>query len=220
MKMADFDTARFNMVESQIRPNKVSDPRIIEVLEEVPREAFFPEAMRPIAYADRSLKIGEGRYILDPMVFARLLQALDIGPMDLVLDIACGTGYSTAVVARLASTVVALESEPAMVVAANKILNDLGIDNAVVIEGDLAGGYSDQAPYDAIMINGAVDEIPKHLSDQLADGGRLAAVMIDDQGLGRAVLMRKSSAGLSRLALFDATVPKLPQFSREIGFVF
>ena len=218
--MADFSLARVNMVESQVRPNKVSDPRIIDVLEQIPREAFFPEAMRPIAYADRSLKIGETRYILDPMVFARMLQALDIGPLDLVLDIACGTGYSAAVEARLASTVVALENDPAMAAAANKVLNDLGIDNAVVVEGDLAAGYSGQAPYDAILINGAVDEIPKHLSDQLSDGGRLVAVMIDDQGLGRAVLMRKSPAGLSQRELFDANVPKLPEFSRETGFVF
>ena len=218
--MTDFATARLNMVESQIRPNKVSDPRLIEVLEDIPREAFFPEAMRPIAYVDRSLELGGGRYILDPMVFARLLQAADVGPGDLVLDIACGTGYSTAVECRLASTVVALESDLEMAEAANQALSDLGIDNAVVVTGDLANGCSAQAPYDVIVINGAVEDIPKHLSDQLAEGGRLVTVMIDDQGIGRAILLERSPAGLSQRTLFDANVPGLPDFSKETGFVF
>jgi protein-L-isoaspartate(D-aspartate) O-methyltransferase len=157
--MLNFTTARTNMVESQIRPNKVTDPRLIEALESLPREDFVPEALRSVAYVDRSLKVGEERCILDPMIFARLVQAADPQPSDLVLDIACASGYSSAVLACLAGTVVAVESDASLVEAANAVLTKLGIDNAVVVEGDLSSGYAKQGPYDVILING--------------DGGRL-----------------------------------------------
>ena len=182
--MLNFTTARINMVESQVRPNKVTDPRLIEALESLPREGFVPPDLRAVAYVDRSLKLGEGRYLLDPMVFARLVQAADPQPSDLVLDIACATGYSTAVLARLAGTVVAVESDGALIEAANSALNGLGIDNAVVVNGELAFGYAQQGPYDVILINGEVDSLPQSLTDQLAPGGRLVAVLKDDQATG------------------------------------
>jgi protein-L-isoaspartate(D-aspartate) O-methyltransferase len=219
--MLNFTTARINMVESQIRPNKVTDPRLIEAMESLPREDFVPSTLRSVAYVDRSLKVGEGgRYLLDPMVFARLVQAADPQPSDLVLDIACSSGYSTAVLARLAGTVVAVESDPALVETANAALNALGIDNAVVVEGDPTFGYAQQGPYDVILINGEVGRIPHALTAQLAPGGRLVAVLTDDQGLGRATLLMKGPAGLSRRTLFDANVPRLPEFEVETGFVF
>ncbi len=218
--MLDFTTARTNMVESQIRPNKVTDPRLIEALESLPREDFVPEALRSVAYVDRSLKVGKERCILDPMVFARLVQAADPKPSDLVLDIACAGGYSTAILARLAGTVVAVESDASLVEVANAVLNKLGIDNAVVVEGDLSCGYAEQGPYDVILINGEVGELPQALTAQLAPGGRLVAVLRDDQGLGRATLLMRTAAGLSRRTLFDANVPSLPEFEVESGFVF
>jgi protein-L-isoaspartate(D-aspartate) O-methyltransferase len=218
--MLNFTTARINMVESQVRPNKVTDPRLIDALETLPREDFVPPDLRAVAYVDRSLKLGEGRYLLDPMVFARLVQAADPQPDDLVLDIACATGYSTAVLARLAGTVVAVESDEALIDAANAALNGLGIDNAVVVNGEPAFGYAQQGPYDVILINGEVDSLPQSLTDQLAPGGRLVAVLKDDQGLGRATLLMRTAAGLSRRTLFDANVPRLPEFTVEAGFVF
>lgn len=218
--MLNFTTARINMVESQIRPNKVTDPRLIEALETLPREAFLPEALRSVAYADRSLSVGRERCMLDPMVFARLVQAADPQPGDLALDIACASGYSTAVLARLAGTVVAVENDASLVEAANTTLTDLGIDNAVVVEGDPSGGYAGQGPYDVILINGEVGELRQALTAQLAPGGRLVAVLRDDQGLGRATLLMRTAAGLSRRTLFDANVPSLPEFEVESGFVF
>lgn len=218
--MLNFTTARTNMVESQIRPNKVTDPRLIEALESLPREDFVPEALRSVAYVDRSLKVGEERCILDPMIFARLVQAADPQPSDLVLDIACASGHSSAVLARLAGTVVAVESDASLVEAANAVLTKLGIDNAVVVEGDLSSGYAKQGPYDVILINGEAGELPQALTAQLAPGGRLVAVLKDDQGLGRATLLMRTAAGLSRRTLFDANVPSLPEFEVESGFVF
>ena len=218
--MADFAAARLNMVESQIRPNKVTDPRVIAAFEGLPREDFLPEALRAIAYSDRSLKVGAGRYILDPMVLARLVQAADPLASDIVLDIACGSGYSTAVLARLAATVVAVESEPRLVELANATLTELEVDSAVVVEGSLAAGRADQGPYDAILINGMVDRVPEVLTEQLADGGRLVTVQRDAEGIGRAMLYRRQGNHVTHISLFDATVPLLQEFVVERGFVF
>ena len=218
--MVDFAAARVNMVESQLRPNRVSDRRIIEAIENLPREEFFPEDMRGIAYVDRSIKIGETRCILDPMVFARLVQALDAQSGEMALDIACGSGYSAAVLASLCETVVGVECEGALVELANKALNSVGVDNAVIVEADFQGGYVKQAPYNVILINGMVEELPVSITDQLALGGRLAAVIKDEQGIGRATLIQKSASGLSRRVLFDASIPPLAEFSKEVEFSF
>lgn len=218
--MVDYAAARLNMVESQIRTNKVSNERILDAFQTVPRELFVPEALRGIAYVDECIPVGEGRYLMEPMVLARLLQAAVPQPQDLVLDIACGSGYSTAILAQLSATVVALERVTEMVERANQTLNDLGIDNAVVVEGDLQKGYAKQGPYDVILLSGGVAEVPREITDQLADGGRLVAVIVGDGRLGRATLMQRSGSVVSGRVVFDATIPLLPGFAREPGFVF
>lgn len=218
--MVDFSTARLNMVESQIRTNKVTDPRILEALETIPREAYVPEERRGICYVDEDLAIGGGRYLMEPMVLARLLQEARIGSQDVVLDVGCTTGYSCAVLARLAATVVGVECDAALAEEANRILSAQGIDNAVVIQDPLGDGYPKQAPYNVIVLEGAVVKVPETIRNQLADGGRLVAVIREGEGMGRATLMQRSGEVVSSRILFDAATPYLPGFEREERFVF
>ncbi len=219
--MANFDVARLNMVESQIRTNKVTDPGIILAFESLPRERFVPADKRGIAYIDEDLPIGRGRYLMEPMVLARLLQAARPGPEDIMLDVGCGSGYSTAVMARLGATVVGLESEESLAAQANELLSELGIDNALVVKGELTAGYAKQAPYDVILIDGSVDYVPEALFEQLADGGRLVTVLRSpDGGLGQATLYRHDDGVVAHRALFDAATPLLPGFEKKRGFVF
>ncbi|MEM7170844.1 MAG: protein-L-isoaspartate O-methyltransferase [Pseudomonadota bacterium] len=218
--MVDFAAARLNMVESQIRTNKVTDARLIEAMEAIPREDFVPEARRSLAYIDEDLKIADGRYLMEPMVLARLLQAANPGAEDIALDIACGPGYSTAVLARLCATVVALEDDEKLTEESNNRLNDAGIDNAVVVKGNLIEGYAKQGPYDIILIGGAVQSIPEAIPSQLNVGGRLVAVVLDESGLGRATLIERQDEFLSERVLFDASVPRLDAFDLAPGFTF
>lgn len=221
----DYAAARLNMVESQLRTNRVSSAPLIEAFETVPRERFLPEALRGIAYIDEDIPLGQGahgkrRHLMEPMVLARLLQAAAVQPGDVALEIGTGSGYAAAILARLAATVVALESDPELAKQANALLNDLGADNAVVVTGPLGEGYPKQAPYNVILISGAVSAVPKAISDQLADGGRLVAVVKEGAGLGRAVLVQRSGDHVAQRVLFDAATPFLPEFEAEPGFVF
>ena len=207
------------MLDGQLRPNRLTDERLQEALLAVPREAFVPAALRGVAYVDEDIPLGNGRWLLEPMVLGRLLQAAAIEPTDVVLDVGCAAGYATAVAARLAGTVVALESDPELVRQANDNLAALGIVNAVVVQGDLALGYPDQAPYQVILLNGSVDRTPESLLDQVAEGGRLLGVEMAG-GVGRAVLYLRREGAIGRRVLFDAAVKPLPGFHREPGFVF
>ena len=226
--MPAYDAARANMVENQVRPNKVTDDRVLNAMAAVPRERFVPKQLAGVAYVDEDIAVSEGRYLMEPMVLARLLQAAAIEPGDVVLDIGCATGYSTAVLARLADTVVAVESEADLAEAASALMTELDADNTAVVTGELSQGYADQAPYDVIVVEGSVDEVPRALSDQLVEGGRLVAVVTggnrgDHRGVnrvGRATLMRRLYGALSSRVLFDASVPPLPGFDIERGFVF
>lgn len=218
--MVDFAAARLNMVESQIRTNKVTDTRIIEAFEAIPREQFVGESLQGIAYVDEDLEVSPGRYLMEPMVLARLLQAVAPGPGDMVLDVGCATGYSTAVLASLCETVIGLEKDREMTETANRTLNALDLDNAVVVEGALENGYAKQAPYNVILLQGAVSELPPGLKAQMAEGGRLAAVIVDAAGIGRATLIERSGEVYSARTLFDAATPVLPGFERQPGFVF
>ncbi|MDJ0945210.1 MAG: protein-L-isoaspartate O-methyltransferase [Kiloniellales bacterium] len=218
--MFDFATARSNMVDSQLRTNKVTDARVLEAFAAVPRERFLPEARARVAYVDEDLEVAPGRYLMEPLVLARLLQAAQIEASDVVLDVGCTTGYSSAVLARLAGTVVALESDAALRDQANQTLQDLGIDNAVVVAGELTEGYRKQAPYNVILLGGAVTEVPEAVLSQVAEGGRLVTVMAPQAHTGQAVLIRRSGGQSSRRVLFDAAVRLLPGFARAPGFVF
>jgi protein-L-isoaspartate(D-aspartate) O-methyltransferase len=216
--MADFTATRRNMVESQIRTNAVTQEVLLAALAEIPREKFVPEALRGVAYIDEDLPLKKGRYLMEPLVLAKLLQLAAITPDDVVLDIGCGTGYSAALLSKLANTVVALESDPELAARATAILSELSIDNVVVVTAPLAGGYAKQAPYDVIVFNGSVPRIPETIARQLADGGRLVAVV--GEGVGQGTLMTRNRGILAQRPAFDAATPILPDFVQEPGFVF
>ncbi len=218
--MTDFAAMRHNMVENQIRTNRVTDPRVIDAMDTVPRELFAPKAMRALAYIDEDIQVAPGRYLLEPMVMARLLQAAEIGADDVVLDIGCATGYGPALLARLAASVVGLECDAALADKASALLAELGVDNAAVVTGPLEEGYPKQAPYDVILIEGAVDEVPRAITDQLAEGGRLATVVNAAGPVGRATVLLRMHGVISRRPVFDAAVPLLPGFRKEPDFVF
>ncbi|WP_413203600.1 protein-L-isoaspartate O-methyltransferase family protein [Rhodospirillum sp. A1_3_36] len=215
----DYSVARINMIHNQIRTNRVTDPLVIEAMGEVPREVFVPKAFKGVAYVDEDLAIGGGRFLVEPMTMGRLLQAASIQPSDVVLDIGCATGYSAAVLARMVNTVVALESNEEMVEKASANLADLGLDNAVVVSGPLAEGYAKQAPYDVIVVNGAIPSIPDGLRDQLADGGRLVAVVME-KGSGRVVVVERRGDTFGRRVELDANSPLLNGFESVPAFVF
>jgi len=217
--MHDYDVARMNMVKSQIRTNRVTDLRVVEALSEVPRERFVPKRLRGIAYIDEDLEIAAGRYLMEPMVLARLLNELSIEGDELALVIGAGSGYSTAVLAYLCGTVVGVESDAEMAATASETLASLGIDNAAVVEGPLAGGYAKQGPYDIVLFDGAVSEVPDTIERQLAEGGRMAAVVRSD-GVGRATLFMRTAGVVSGRPVFDAATPLLPGFEKQPGFVF
>jgi protein-L-isoaspartate(D-aspartate) O-methyltransferase len=223
--MIDSKQQRLNMVESQVRPSDVTDRRIINAMLEVPREAFLPAALRSLAYMDDAVPVrrggdrGEARFLLSPRIFAKLVQLADIAPDAAVLDVGCASGYSTAVLARIAGRVVAVESDPALAASAAATLRELGVTNATVLPGPLGAGAPGHGPYAAIVLNGAVPEVPQALLDQLGQGGRLVAV-IADGSLGRAQVCQRAGTTFDARAAFDADAPPLPGFAREAGFVF
>jgi protein-L-isoaspartate(D-aspartate) O-methyltransferase len=213
------EIARQNMVASQLRTNRVSDEALLDAFASVPRERFVPADRRAIAYVDEDIEIAPDRYLMEPRVLGRLLQSLAPTPTAVALVVGCGTGYSTAILARLVQTVVAIESDPELARRANAILADLAVDNVAIFNMPHAGGYPDQAPYDLILIDGAVHEVPRALIDQLADGGRLAAVRRSGPA-GEALLIVKNGGVASERVEFDAAVPILPGFERPPAFVF
>jgi len=221
--MIDHATQRLNMVESQVRPSDVTDRRITRAMREIPRESFVPGPLKSIAYVDEQLKVSDTgtaqRYLLAPRLLAKLVQLLEIEPDGLVLDVAPATGYSTALLARIAQTVVALEEDPRLADRMRASLAALGVDNAVVVTGTMRNGSPDEGPYDAILLNGAVADVPPALLDQLKDGGRCAAVRIEN-GVGRATIWRRHGMSYDRRSAFDANAPYVPGFEPAVGFVF
>ena len=221
----NYAAARLNMVESQLRTNKVLDPAVLDAFLTVPRERFVPPSLRGIAYVDDDVPLGNGRVLMEPMVQARMLQVAAVGSQDKVLEIGCATGYATALVAHLSAQVTALESDPHFAAQARGLLAELGLSGVQVVEGELAQGWKANAPYDVILFNGAVGEIPPAIAAQLAEGGRLVAVVrpIDGQSgpsMGEAVLMTRAEGVLSSRPLFDAAVHPLPGFAPAPSFVF
>ncbi|MCC7046120.1 MAG: protein-L-isoaspartate O-methyltransferase [Alphaproteobacteria bacterium] len=210
--------ARQNMVDNQLRANTIVDEGLIEAMGRIPRERFVPEALAGIAYVDEDLALGHGRFMAEPMVLARLIQAAGVKRGDMVLDVGCATGYSSAVLASLGASVVALESDPRLADQARANLAALGLSGVVVETGDLALGFGARAPYNAILIAGRIERIPQALIAQLAPGGRLATVFAGRGQVGRGVLVHQGS--LARVSLFDAASHLVPGFAAEPGFVF
>lgn len=223
--MIDFSRLRRSMVDSQIRPNDVTDPRIIAAMLELPRERFVPAERAGLAYLDEDLPLREGepgkpaRFLIEPMVLAKLIQALQLSGTERVLDVGSATGYSASLLARLAGHVVALEEDAGLAAAARRTLAELGVHNVEPAAGPLPAGAPAKGPFDAIFINGAVEVVPDSLLSQLAEGGRLVAVVRRDPP-GRALLYMRTGGTVSTRRLFDAAVPPLPGFEAPRGFVF
>ncbi len=219
--MINFAEARAAMVEGQVRTNDVTDLRIQYAMGTLPREAFVPKGKRTLAYMGEPVPVAEGRTLLDPRSFSKLVQALDVRQGDLALDIACATGYSTAVLASMCDAVVGLESDEALADLANQTLQDLKIHNAAVVPGDLHAGFPQQGPYDVILVNGGVEFVPKAWFEQLAEGGRLGVIVTDEaERLGRAYVYVRVGEAVSERIVFDATPDILPGFKRAKEFVF
>jgi protein-L-isoaspartate(D-aspartate) O-methyltransferase len=221
---SDLSMQRQNMVESQVRPSDVTDRRIPRAMGAVPREAFVSPARRSLAYLDIDLPVetaggAGGRVILAPRTFAKMLQLAAIEPADLVLDLGCASGYSAAILGRLAQTVVALESDADLAESATRVLQSLGADNVAVIHASLAAGYASEGPFDAIILEGAVASVPEALLGQLKDGGRLVAIVSDGRS-GRAVVYQRTGETVSERDGFDAMAPFLPGFAPVHRFVF
>lgn len=223
--MADFSTARRMMVDGQIRTSDVTDPRIISAFLNVPRERFVAPSMSALAYLDIDVPVADGaagvstRRMLKPMVLAKLIQAAAIEETDRVLIVGCATGYSAAILASLAGSVVALEEDSALADQALTTLSVLGLSNVEVVRGPLPAGWPTGAPYDAILIEGAVEAMPDSFRAQLKEGGRLVCVR-GRRPPAKASLYRLIEGELSGRPIFDATAPLLPGFAEKPAFVF
>ncbi len=218
--MIDYAAARLTMVDSQLRPNGVTDGAVLGAFLAVPRERFVPPALHGIAYVDDDLPLGGGRALMEPMVLARLLQAAAIGARERVLEVGAASGYGSAVIARLAAEVVAVESDPGLLGTAKTRLRELGVANAQLVEGSLTQGHPAAAPYNVIVFEGAIARVPDAIAAQLAEGGRLVAVVQEGESIGQAMLMTRTAGILSHRPIFDAATPLLPGFQAAPSFVF
>ena len=228
--MIDFERARATMVESQLRTDKVTDRRILSAFAALPRERFVPEGKRELAYSDASLEVwpsidgAPARFLLPPVLLARLIQLAAVEEKDAVLDVGCATGYSTAVLARLARIVTAVEAEPELAAAAREALQELGAANATVMEGALTRGVPEVGPFDVILLNGSVPEVPDALLAQLKGGGRLCAIVSAGREgrprQGKATLFVKVDGEASGWPHFDANARVLPGFAPSPSFTF
>jgi protein-L-isoaspartate(D-aspartate) O-methyltransferase len=219
--MTDFALARRNMIEGQLRPNRVTNAQLLAVIGELPRERFLPDSARSVAYADDDVPLGNGRYLMEPMVLARLIQTLQPRTEDRAMVVASGRGYGAALLARLVHSVVAVESDAALLAAAEQTAKELGISGIKQTVGKLEQGAAASAPYDVILIEGAVQVVPQAIFDQLAEGGRLTTIVAGPPGaLGVAQFFMKEGGRASGRPLFDAGTPTLPGFAPPPRFTF
>ena len=215
--MSEFARRRTIMVDTQVRPSDVTKFPIIDAMLSVPREVFVPDSLKEAAYAGENLEIAPGRTLLDPRTFAKILEAAEIQPSDLVLDIACGLGYSSAIAAHLAEAVVAVEDSEDQAQAAQSALAEADVDNVAVVQGPLSAGSPKHGPYDVILIQGGVETVPEALLDQLKDGGRLVAI-VEDGRLGTVRVALKSDDTVSWRYAFNANAPVLAEFRKSVEF--
>ena len=218
--MTGYEAARANMIERQLQPNKVTDERVIGAFAGIRREVFVPERLRAIAYADDDLPLGNGRYLMAPMVAARLLQAAEIRRSDNALVVGAGVGYEAALIAALCRSVVALEDDPDLARQGRAALVERRIATINFVEGAQAQSSRVRPAYDVIFFGGAVAEIPSEISTQLAEGGRMVAIVKPDPGLGRATLVTRTGGILASRVMFDAATPLLPGFAKKPAFAF
>ena len=214
--MTDFATRRRMMVDTQVRPSDVTKFPIIDAMLRIPREAFVPDAEKEAAYAGRNVRLAENRVVLEPRTLAKMLDAVNIDNDDLVLDIGAGFGYSSAVIARIAEAVVAVEEDEAFTSEAQSLLVEHG-DNVVFHEGALAQGAAEHGPYDAIVIEGGVAQLPEAITDQLKDGGRIVCLFMDG-ALGTVRVGWKIDGAITWRFAFNASAPVLPGFEKQDAF--
>jgi protein-L-isoaspartate(D-aspartate) O-methyltransferase len=215
--MLDSAQQRANMVATQLRANDVTDTRLIKAILSVPREVFVPAALVPLAYMEGCIPLGKGRVLLDLRSFGKMAQLAAIGPSDRVLDVGCGTGYSTAVLAQLAAHVTGLEQEREFAEIAKAHLRAAA--NAAIACSKMSDGLPVKAPFDVIFLNGAVEQAPHALTGQLADGGRLVCI-VQEGAAGHARLFLKEGGAVGERDAFDAQVPILPGFEKIRSFAF
>ncbi|GHF67628.1 protein-L-isoaspartate O-methyltransferase family protein [Seohaeicola zhoushanensis] len=215
--MTDFAARRRMMVDTQVRPSDVTKFPIIEAMLSVPREIFVPDSRREAAYAGDNLELGRGRVMLEPRTLAKMLDALAVEADELVLDVGCGFGYSSAVVARMAQAVVGVEEDESMAEEATALLSEAGADNVIVHTGPLAAGAAEHGPYDVILVQGGVGELPEALVAQLKDGGRIACLFMEG-ALGAVKIGHKAGGVVSWRFSFNAGAPVLPGFERKTAF--
>lgn len=212
--------ARLNMVESQLRPNKVTDERVIDAFLRLRRDLFMPERLRAVAYVDDDLPLGAGRFLMRPMVAARLLQAAIAQPKDVALVVGAGAGYEAALLSLLVRNVVAVEEDAELARLGRSALVDHRIANVNYVESPPVQGHRPRAPYDVILFGGAADDIPAEIAGQLAEAGRMAVVLRQQECVGRATLVTRAGGILAHRVIFDAATPLLPGFAAKPGFAF
>ncbi|CUH81499.1 protein-L-isoaspartate O-methyltransferase family protein [Tropicibacter naphthalenivorans] len=215
--MTDFATRRRMMVDTQVRPSDVTEFPIIDAMLSVPREAFVPGDKVEAAYVSEDVDLGDGRVLLDPRVFAKMLDALNLTNQDLVLDLGAGLGYSSAVIAMIAEAVVAVEDDETRATEAQALLSEHHADNVILHAGALTDGAAGHGPYDAIIIEGGVEEIPTAVTDQLKDGGRIAAIFMDG-ALGTVKVGHKLDGTINWRFAFNGTAPVLDGFKKAAEF--
>jgi protein-L-isoaspartate(D-aspartate) O-methyltransferase len=215
--MSDFAFRRTVMVDTQVRPADVTKFPIIEAMLSVPREVYVARDRREAAYVGENLLIAPGRVMLEPRSLAKMLDALDVQPDELVLDLGCGLGYSTAVIARLAEAVIGVEEDTGLAAEAERALGAEGVDNAAIVTGPLAQGAARHGPYDAVILQGAVERLPPAIEDQVREGGRVACIFMEG-ALGVARVGYKIDGAITWRFAFNAAAPILPGFERRAEF--
>ena len=215
--MQDFETLRRTMVDTQVRPNDVTEYPIIDAFLRLPRERFVPAGLEPAAYLGENLSLGEGRVMLEPRTLAKMLDALDVRPDDLALVVGAGTGYAAAALARLAAAVVAVEEDPALASEARGALSEIGADTVILEEGPLADGAAAHGPYDVLLIEGGVETVPEALLAQVKEGGRIAALFVAGE-FGEVRIGHRRAGGTDWRPAFNAGAPLLHPFRKALSF--
>ncbi|RCW88325.1 protein-L-isoaspartate O-methyltransferase family protein [Paracoccus lutimaris] len=216
--MTDFAQRRTMMVDTQVRPNEVTSYPVIEAMLNVPREQFVPDSRRDVAYAENNIELAPGRVLLEPRTLGKMIDALNLQNDDLVLNVGSGYGYAAALMARIVEAVIAVEDNPEMAAEAETRLAAQDVFNVAVIKGPLVEGCASQGPYDAALVEGAIEEFPDTLTDQIADGGRVVALFREGQ-LGVVRLGLKRDGRINWRFAFNAGAPLLPGFGHQKGFV-
>jgi protein-L-isoaspartate(D-aspartate) O-methyltransferase len=216
--MTDFAQRRTMMVDSQVRPNEVTSYPVIEAMLTVPREQFVPDSRQDVAYAENNIDLAPGRVLLEPRTLGKMMDILDLQNSDLVLDIGPGYGYAAALMARIVEAVVAVEDNPDLAAEAEARLAAQDVFNVAVVTGPLVGGCESQGPYDAVLVEGAIEEFPEALTEQISDGGRVVAMFREGQ-LGVVRVGLKRDGRINWRFAFNAGAPVLPGFARPQGFV-